>query len=230
MIVTFTYPLPDELYVEGVSGDIVGTYTYDGPELISVTVGESGQIRVIDPQIVTDDDLNDIVEIDPSINPEVAFLLMDYFIDDPEEWVYQFEDVIMDNGDIYKNPLNPHLRDAYSAVYDRETSSWKMVQNLKEPGHPNATKVQESYNKVKRYSDAYEFTEECEIAIQSYLLKCEEYLAENANFQSWKYINFNLSGTPKIPSILVTEFAKVPDPAEETNLRDLLASQLSGGI
>jgi hypothetical protein len=46
----------------------------------------------------------------------------------------------------------------------------------------------------------------------------------------WKYINFEQVKTPKLPAVLVSELAKVPDPLQEQIDRFNAMAQLSGGI
>jgi hypothetical protein len=230
MVKNFTYPLPDELYIEGVSGDVVGDYVYDGPEKINVKIDSSGQVVDIDPIINEGDDTLYIVEIDANVDTAVAYMFADYFIEVAEPWNYEYEDVTMDNGDIYKKPLNPNLKDAYQVVYNIQSKTWELVQILKEPGHPSSFRVKESLETVKRYADAYEFSEEVEAALESYIQKCEEHLAKYANYHMWKYINFEQVKTPKLPAVLVSELAKVPDPLQEQIDRFTAMAQLSGGV
>lgn len=230
MIKEFTYPLPDELYIEGVSGDVVGEYVYDGPEKINVKIDSSGQVVDIDPIIVEGDDLLNIIEIDANTDTAVAYMFADYFVEDVLPWNYEFEDITMDNGDIYKKPLNPNLKDVYQVVYNIQSKTWEFVQILKEPGHPSSVKVKESLEKVKRYADAYEFPEEVEVALESYIKKCEDHIAKYQNYYTWKYINFEQVSTPKLPAILVSELAKVPDPLQEQIDRFNAMAQLSGGV
>ena len=46
---TFTYALPTELYVAGISTVGIGTYTYVGPDTFTVEIDAQGRIIMINP-------------------------------------------------------------------------------------------------------------------------------------------------------------------------------------
>ena len=111
----YTYPLPDELWVEGVSGSVTGTWTYTGPESIKLYICEDdGTIGAIDPsQPLPDRHIE--VTIDASATPHLADLVAHHFI---EEYSFTpvFEDITMDNDDVYKSLTNPRMVDAYDCL------------------------------------------------------------------------------------------------------------------
>ena len=75
----FTYALPDELWVEGVSGDVTGTWTYEGPETIKLYADvEDGTITAIDPGHPLPAG-NVEVTIDANANPELAEMVAHFF-------------------------------------------------------------------------------------------------------------------------------------------------------
>ena len=49
MKTTFTYPLPEENYVSGISTTRKGTYNYEGPDELIFEINDAGNIVDIDP-------------------------------------------------------------------------------------------------------------------------------------------------------------------------------------
>jgi len=213
MIVTFSYPLPDELYVEGVSGGVTGTYTYDGPETFDVHVDMSGSIIDIDVNNDPEMGPNFRKTIDASTNVEVAYMLAHYFIDD---YVYEYEteDVVMDNGDIYKKILNPDLKDAYEARFNFEKNDWELNQIIKSQDNPLADRAKQIKSYIQKYSEKYSFGESVDIAIENYISQLDDFIADNPPIKTWKYTNFSFNAVPKIPAIITIEIAKLPSDIE----------------
>jgi hypothetical protein len=208
MIATFTYPLPDELYVEGVSGTIVGTYTYDGPETFDVEINSFG--NVVDIDIQRDPEMGPDFRktINASENIEVAYLLSHYFVDD-YIWEPEFEDEIMENGDVYKKLTNPNLGDAYQLQYDFEKNDWKLVQIIKEEGNPAASEAKARKEYVEKYSSKYSFGTEVDTEIENYIEQLDTFIQNNPPIKTWKYINFNTNSIPKIPAKISIEISKI---------------------
>jgi hypothetical protein len=209
MIVTFSYPLPDELYVEGVSGKVKATYTYRGPETFDVHINSFGFVDDID--VHNDPELGQDYRktIDPNKNPEVAYMLSHYF-DDEYNWQYKYEDEIMENGDVYKKILNPDLRDAYQLSYDFDKNDWQLVQIVKLVDNPAAQEAKARKRNIEKYSSKYSFGDELDILAENYILELDEFIQNNPPLKTWKYINFELNSVPKLPSAIAAEIAKLP--------------------
>lgn len=209
MIKKFTYPLPDELYVEGVSGKIKGTFTYDGPEKFDVHINHFGFVENIDvnsdPEIGPDFKKT----IDASKKPEVAYILSHYFVDN-YVYEYEYEDEIMENGDIYKKPLNPNLMDAYQLQYNFEKNDWELNQIIKEQYNPTSIEAQRRKEYIENYSKKYSFGSEIDSIIDNYILELNNFINDNPPLKTWKYTNFNFNSIPKIPSEIAIEIAKLP--------------------
>lgn len=210
MIATFTYPLPDELYVEGVSGTIVGTYTYDGPETFDVEIDAFGNIVDIDIQRDPEMGPNFRKTINASENIEAAYMLSHYFIDD-YVWEPEFEDEIMENGDVYKKLTNPRLGDAYQLQYDFQENDWKLIQILKEEGNPSATEAEVRKKYIETYASKYSFGTEVDAAIENYINELDTFIQNNPPIKTWKYTNFNFNSIPKIPATIAIEISKIPN-------------------
>lgn len=209
MIVTFSYPLPDELYVEGVSGEVTGTYTYDGPESFDVEINTFGEIVDIDIQRDPEFGSEFRKTINATTHTAVAYHLSHYFVED-YNWEYQFEDETLDNGDVYKKPLNPDLRDAYSIKYNKEKDEFELVQIIKEQDNPSTLEAKRRKEYIQKYAEKYSFGEAVDLAIETYIQELNEFIADNPPLKTWKYTNFNLGSVPKIPAIISIEIAKLP--------------------
>jgi len=209
MIKEFTYPLPDELYIEGVSGKIKGSFTYDGPDSITVFLEESGEIRYIEPRITDDMDPNLIKQIDPEKDSAAAYLLNHYFLDDISRQ-YEFEDIEMENGDIYKNPINPDLTDAYELVYNFDKEEWELKQILRKLVDPAVPIAKERKEYVLKYYEKYDFGEDINTKITEYLSKLDNIIDNPQLLMPWKYINIPKRDVPKIPLDIAAEFSKIP--------------------
>lgn len=209
MIVTFSYPLPDELYVEGVSGKVTGTYTYDGPETFDVHIDNRGNIIDIDVQNDPEMGPNYRKTINASTHPEVAYCFLNYF-EEEYTWEYEFEDEIMENGDIYKKILNPRLNDVYEVIYDFESNDWQFEQIVKQQDNPAVLEAKRRKEYIQKYSEKYSFGEAIDIAIEAYIAELDAFIESNPPLKTWKYINFNLGTVPKIPAIISIEIAKLP--------------------
>jgi len=209
MIVTFSYPLPDELYVEGVSGEVTATYTYNGPETFDVEIDELGRVIDIDIQRDPENGPDYRKTINASTHTAVAYNLFHYFVDN-YVWEYEFEDELMDNGDVYKRPLNPDLKDAYYIRYNFEKDDWDLLQVIREQSNPASLEAKARKEYVEKYSKKYSFSDEVESTIEKYVSDLDTFISNNPSLKAWKYINFNLNEVPKIPSIIAIEFAKLP--------------------
>ena len=209
MIKEFTYPLPDELYVEGVSGKIKGTFTYEGPETFDVFIDSFGNVIEIDVQSDPEKGPDFRKTIDASERPEVAYMLGHYFV---ENYVYEYtyEDEIMENGDTYTKPLNPNLIDAYELKYNFNIEDWELLQIVKEQSNPSALVAESRKKYILNYSEKYSFGAEIDSIIDNYILELESFIEDNPPLKTWKYINFGIVSVPKIPAVISSEIAKLP--------------------
>ena len=85
MKTTFTYPLPTENYVTGISTTRVGSYNYDGPDEIIFEIGDEGQIIDIDPDYEIFDPVRHRIVVKPKENANdlpVAYYFQDRFCKD----------------------------------------------------------------------------------------------------------------------------------------------------
>lgn len=212
MIKEFTYPLPDELYVEGISGNNVQTFTYNGPEELYIQLNSEGNVRRIN--LDSDFNLEESYKkvVDPNIHPETAHFLLEMLGE--VEWEYQYEEEIMENGDVYQNILNPKLSDAYSLRYDYENDDWVLSQIVKLEDSPSTIIAKKRKELIEGYLQNYTFTEEITKEINDYLLILNNYIENNPPIKFWKYINLIPPDIlPEIPVALENEFSNLPPAA-----------------
>lgn len=203
----FTYPLPDELYFPEVSGKNVGEFTYVGPNKFTVRLNEDGYIKSIDPILTKNENPTLIKEIDANLIPEVAYLI--YCADDSHTHI--FEDEIMENGDIYKKITNPSLHEAYDVFYDFSKESWELLVVVKDLFNPAREIAKNNRDLVKTFADKYEFSEDIETKMSSYISKLDEFISNLKDLPTWKYIDFNfdIPKIPKMPVDVAQEISKV---------------------
>ena len=210
MISTFSYPLPDELYVEGVSGNITGTFTYDGPETFDVQIDGSGDVLDIDIQNEPELGPDFRKTIDATKQPEVVYMFAHYFDENYIAPVSETVDEVMENSDVYKKPLNPDLTTAYQVKYNTQENDFELVQIVKQQDNPSALEAQRRKENIQKYADKYSFGTEVDDAIETYLTSLNTFIANNPPLKTWKYINFNLNSVPKIPASIAIELSKIP--------------------
>jgi hypothetical protein len=215
MIATFKYSLPDELYVEGVSGKLQKTFTYDGPETFDVQIDQSGNI--VDIDIQNDPELGPDYRktINAAEQPVVAYMFAHYFDENYTVPLSETVDEVMENGDVYKKPVNPDLKDAYELFYNFEEEKWELKQILKELFDPAVPIVKERKEYVLKYFETFDFTEEIQSKIKEYLQILQNIIDNPEPLKTWKYINFPKRDIPKIPLEIAAEFAKVLEPKVE---------------
>lgn len=210
MISTFSYPLPEELYVEGVSGNITGTFTYDGPETFDVQIDGFGDVLDIDIQNEPELGPDFRKTIDATKQPEVAYMFAHYFDENYIAPVSETVDEVMENGDVYKKPLNPDLTTAYQVKYNTQDNDWELLQIVKQQDNPAALEAQRRKEYIQKYADKYSFGTEVDTLIEDYLDKLDTFITNNPPLKTWKYINFNLNSVPKIPAQVSIEISKLP--------------------
>jgi hypothetical protein len=210
MISTFSYPLPDELYVEGVSGDITGTFTYDGPETFDVQIDGSGDVLDIDIQNDPELGPNFRKTIDATKQPEVAYMFAHYFVDDYIVPVPETIDEVMENGDVYKKLVNPDLTTAYQVKYNTQDNDWELIQIVKQQDNPSRLEAERRKEYIQKYADKYSFGIEVDSVIETYISTLDTFIKDNPPLKTWKYTNFNFNLIPKIPVSIAVELSKIP--------------------
>lgn len=131
-------------------------------------------------------------------------------------------DEVMENGDVYKKPINIDLKDAYEVRFNTtdttgniinlspQENDFELIQIVKQQDNPAALEAQTRKEYIQKYSDKYSFGTEVDTLIEDYLDKLDTFISNNPPLKTWKYINFNLNSVPKIPAQVSIEISKLP--------------------
>mgnify|MGYP001188358145 CR=1 FL=1 len=212
---TFTYALPTELYVAGISTVGIGTYTYVGPDTFTVEIDAQGRIIMINP---TDPDLpaerKKTINANSSSELPVAYLAVNHKYEDTFTWTEEFVDETLPNGEVYKKQINPDMDDAYDTPrWDAQTGTWKIDQLLKPLRNDAYNEARRRKDYLENYKKAYQFSDAVEAKIDAYLVGITSYMTANPPYQTWKYVTLPTPpAIPKIDAEIVAEFMKVPTP------------------
>jgi hypothetical protein len=132
-----------------------------------------------------------------------------YFVEN-YVYEYEYEDEIMENGDVYKKPLNPDLKDAYELKFDFDKNDWTLTENIITQENPASNEAKARKNYIEKYSQKYSFGSEIDIVIENYISELDTFIENNPPLKLWKYINFNINSVPKLPTVIAIEIAKLP--------------------
>tara|TARA_B100000965_G_scaffold10016_1_gene7779 strand:- start:1278 stop:2045 length:768 start_codon:yes stop_codon:yes gene_type:complete len=210
---SFTYKLPEELYVAGISTTKTGTYTYIGPDTFDVEVDGQGRIVKCDPA-ETPPGRKKTINANNASELPVAYLARNHQDEESFAWTEEFTDETLSNGDVYQRLDNPDLDDAYDMPHwNTATGTWDIPQLIKEQRNDayNEAKRRKSY--VETYKNQYDFGDTINTAIDNYLVGITSYITANPPYKSWKYTTQPTPpALPKMPVAIMAEFGKVPLP------------------
>jgi hypothetical protein len=194
----FLYPLPDELYVNSFNLDRQFSNTYEGPEKINVLVNKlTGELCGIDPETYNED-CYDIFEVDASLSPEISY----YIYNSSQDYEYQYEEEMLENGDTYKKVLNPKLQDAYTISYDYFENVFKLNLIVKTLENnlivDHLIYVKNKFNYILSHEEGKkEKGEDPGVSntlletISQFILKIDDEIKNNLMIMEWKYINYD---------------------------------------
>jgi hypothetical protein len=190
--------MPDELYIDSFKEGKEILLTYDGPEHVNVLVDKVyNMISGLNPETFDQDSFN-LIEVDAEEFPEIAYFLLN----SSDSHEYEYEDEIMENGDIYKKVLNPTIHDAYCIVYDSENELFKLdliVKTIEENFvNLNLAYIKNKLNFVlsneegkKEKNEDLDVSEELLSEVSKVVEDIDTYIQSNKTFMSWKYTNFD---------------------------------------
>jgi hypothetical protein len=201
MVKNFSYPIPDEIYVNSFIDGKEIFLAYDGPDSIDILVDKNtNAISGINPETY-DQNIYDLVTVYAEKNPEICY----YILNPPSneyEYEYEYEDEIMENGDIYKKIINPQIQDLYEVVYDRETNSFRLDLIVKVIDNNFITSglmsiknrlnfiLSNEKGKLEKQENL-DISEELFSQIPEIIEDIENYINQNNIFMDWKYTNFD---------------------------------------
>jgi hypothetical protein len=197
MIEKFSYPMPNELYIDSFTEGKKLSLTYDGLEYVTVLVNKlTGIISGINPETY-DKDVYDLIKVSAKKSPEICYFLTN----SSDSHEYEYEDELMENGDIYKKIVNPTLHDAYTIFHDFESNSLKLNLIVKVNSNNFLTlNLIALQNRLKfilsneegkteqgvEQDVSFELLDE----ISEIIKNIDNYIEKNPYFMEWKYTNF----------------------------------------
>jgi hypothetical protein len=203
MIKQFTIKVPDEPGLSTFNLGLTETYTYDGPEVISALIDiGSGNLEGMNPESYNPD-FGMVVDVNANDFTEVAYFIYNEYRERGDEAPkeQEYEVIEMENGDIYKKPINLDLNDHYTIIYDHEESCFvfnpKAMSTLNILSLDIGDKISKFNfilnNELSKKDLGQEMTiSDQDIAeIQSYIHNASEYIKNNPELHPWKYINFD---------------------------------------
>tara|TARA_B000000609_G_C24177044_1_gene354837 strand:- start:283 stop:1044 length:762 start_codon:yes stop_codon:yes gene_type:complete len=215
MKTTFTYPLPTENYVAGISTTRVGTYNYDGPDEIIFQVNDDGIIVDIDPEYEIPEPGKHRIVVSPKTDANhlpVAYYYQDRFttgtvvqhgVGDSATYEYSggfvhnytFEDQVQSNGEVYKSKVNLRLSDAYQLIWDYNKSNgvgvasgnWSFVQKTREETNIHRQRALMYKDQVGIFTDHSGLNSSTHVGVSSYVNELTAFAAANVPLKEWKF-------------------------------------------
>jgi len=206
MKTTFTYPLPVENYVAGISTTRVGIYTYEGPEQVVFEISDEGRIVEIDPIYEIFDPANHRKIVDPKNNPDhlpVAYYFQDRFKFEGYIHNYTYNDEPQSNGEVYKAKVNMRLADAYELVWDHDKSNgvgvasgnWHFKQNVRSLTNIHKEKAEMRKANIGIWTDSPNLSSDVKDGLNTYIAELDTFAANNPPLKEWKFRNTPMVGT-----------------------------------
>jgi hypothetical protein len=204
MIKEFTIKIPDEPGLETFDLGLTQTFSYTGPEVISALVDiGSGNLEGMNPEAYNPDFCT-VIDVDAEKFPEIAYFIYNEHreLDEgelPKE--QEYESIEMENGDIYQKPINLDLNDHYTIRYDHEDSCFvlepKCMSTINVVSYSLMDKVSKFNFVIGNESTKLELGQQTAVSneileeIKSYIETATNYIENNPELHSWKYIDFD---------------------------------------
>jgi len=208
----FIVNVPDELWVNSWESEKTETYSYNGPDNIWVLVAPNGTVnRWSEEEIVLDPDTQsgwNVVSINADENTGVAYHLVHM----SEDWTYSYNVETNPDGSTYNAITNPRLHDYFELSYTGRDGLVLDPRNLyKTIESPEEEKAKKRLEYVKKYDDAYDFDDDVQASIDTFISNMNTWLNNMAPVRPWKYVKLDASTMPRIPASLVAVFNSLPE-------------------
>ena len=207
----YTVNVPDELWVDSWNNENTATYTYQGPDTVYAVI-ENGQVTTVSVEELSSDDYpnGNIITISATAQPDVA----DWIHPTPEDFSHTHVTETNPDGSTWQKISNPGIRDWFQlapALPNENNFAVQLVANIKDPTTQHEIKARQRLAYVKKYDDAYEFDNDTQLLIDTFISNMTIYLNTYAPIYPWKYISVPAGDMPKIPATLITIFNSLPD-------------------
>lgn len=219
----YEFPIPDEQFLEGFDEGKMGSFTYNGPEVLVVTVPSDGSAytQKLDGSVY---DGEITVEIDLAAHPELA-AHASLLWGRPYDFVATFSEVTLPDGTVYQDQNNKDIHDYYFPPrYNLTDGTWTdpflVIKDALSP------KMRAFISKAQMFIEILEMFEldtTSLTSLASFKTGVIEYSQKVAT--PWKYPGQNPFDieAPKIPMGLVAQLAAAKDLLGEEDLKKLAA-------
>lgn len=208
---TYTYDIPDEQFIDSFKGKKTTTFTYNGPEILKVTVPENGAAytQKLDGPVY---DGEIIIDIDLSKQPELAGYA-DLLYGRPYDYIATFETTILSDGTEYIEHNNKMIHDYYyKPSYNFETNTFnKPVLIIRDTLTPAMRDFLAKADMFIEILSGFELSIDDNNILTTFIKTVEDY--RSITTTPWKYPDTNPYDReiPKIPMILVNNVKIIKD-------------------
>lgn len=211
---SFTYALPVENYVAGISTTKTATYTYIGPDEFDVEINGQGYIINFDQTEYPEPDRKKSINANNADQLVVAYLARNHFDEEGFVWTENYVQETQSNGDVYNKLENPDLDDIFHKPrWDNTTGKWVIEQILKAQENMGQAEAKRRKSYVETYYSQYDFGTDVNAKIDSYLVGITSYINANPPYKSWKYTTQPIPpDIPKISADIMKAFKNLPLP------------------
>lgn len=210
----YSYNIPDELYVNSFSSNLVYSNTYNGPDTLYALVEDNMPVLVWQDTAFTTEYnhvVNKVVEVDAGTYPEVAAYLTNMH---DAEFAYTYETITNIDGTTHDEISNPRLNDYYQLVYHESPDGinpWEFRLITRMIDFAGEEQVRKDLEYVKSFADKYAYESADQKLIDNYIKAANDFLEAMAPLKPWHFIeppkNINV---PKIPLALIKLFQSLP--------------------
>jgi hypothetical protein len=204
----FTYPVPDELYLDTFTSNSHATWTYEGPEKLHVLVEDGGAVKFYSElpfsEEMSYDHEREVIEVvDASENPEVALYILNPQIE------LEFTTITNDDGSTHDEINNPKINNYYTLSYhSREKDKWKFTPITRSLDFPEEVEARQILEHINNYKQSHEVDSANEKMIDDYVESLETFLNLMKPRRPWRFESIKET-VPKIPA-QVAELVNLP--------------------
>lgn len=221
----FTYPVPDELYVENWSQGLTGTLVYDGPAEVNLWFNEDSKtLQTSDWDVEEGEtepkhvDSLKKVTVNAADGDRAKTILWFAKLRSPKaemgasEYPEEIRESVTSDGKNYERITNPRPDHLFQLVLntsgsDTPTILIEHILKFPETHAEHICKVRRA--KVKHFADQYDLGAEAEAAALTFDSACAAYLEAMADNHQWMYIEQPLTSIPKIPLSVASAIATI---------------------
>ena len=247
----FTYPVPDELWVENWSNGLTGTLVYKGPAEVNLWFDHSNKFFVgSDFDLDSDQDgFPDTTEVNEKGltkltvraadgNKSIAAMWLaklkstdqETFAMDSDEFPDETTTRIQTDGRDYLKITNPRPDHLFMLQMDEfDGSAWELEHKIKSPEAHTVYEARRRRNRVSYYQDTFDLGAGPESDATAFISATNTYIADRADHYPWQFITIP-KDVPKIPLSVMTAISNIKNamPDVEENMQYVPIDETEG--